>query len=186
MFESIETPTFIESLFWFCALSGSALFIIKSFFSFNAGIDFSESVGEDDSGSLFKIFSIHSIAGFLMIFGWTGLAAYKQFHLPRIQSFIFAFLLGCLMLFVIYYLFKGAGKLISRGSLFSAQLTVGKAGIVYHRIPVDGVGKIQVVVSGFLHEIYAKTNVLQEIPSFSQIRILAVVDENCVLVEPFP
>jgi hypothetical protein len=187
MLELISPSSFLESFFWFCALLGSFLFIIKSLLLLSAvSIDFSESLETDESDSFFKIFSIHSFSGFLMIFGWTGLAFFKQFHFPRIHSFLLAFLLGCLMLLIVYYLFKGARQLISRGSLFSVDQTIGKTGIVYHRIPVDGIGKIQVVIDGFLHEIYATTYPGQEIPSFSQVHVLAVVDNSCVLVEPLP
>lgn len=188
MLETISHFLILESCFWFCALLGSLLFLFKSLFSFLPlfSSETIEEASENQSETLFKVLSIHSITGFLMVFGWTGLAGLHQFGLSTGQAVLVACVCGCMMLLLVCYLFKGARKLVSHGAVFSISQTVGKTGVVYQRIPSRGVGKIHLSIDGFFYEVDAIVQGFQEVPSFAQIEVIDTLDENCVIVKPFP
>ncbi len=66
-----------DSLYWFCAIAGTGLFIIQFAITLFFG-DLDEGSAEIDSGD-FKWLSKQAITGFLMKFGWAGLACRKEF-----------------------------------------------------------------------------------------------------------
>ena len=68
-------------------------------------IDISDIDGHDTEVA-FKALSLTSISAFVMMFGWGGLAAYKEYFFNSSLSILFATIVGIISLFATAYLFK--------------------------------------------------------------------------------
>jgi hypothetical protein len=171
----------LVSIYWFFALLGSGLFVIQFALSlFGGAIDDLDDSGEMDGK--FKFLSKQALTGFLMMFGWVGLTCQKEFLLSGFHTVWIAFAFGCLAMFITALLFHGAKKLQSPGTIFRIEDAVGLEAVIYQRIPKGGVGKVTVSVSQFTHEIDAIA--LEELDSFTSVRIIKKADEKTVLVAP--
>jgi len=182
---------YIEKLYWFFAISGTFFFFLKSLMSVFTSFgdepmldDLGSEVSHDlsDSNQAFKTISIHSLTGFFMMFGWVGLACYKQYMLSSGLSSLIAFFAGWVMMMLISLIFKIAGSFVSQGSRFSLDMIKGKTAMVYHRIPSKGTGKIQISVDGLLREVPAISYMGKEIPSFTTVEVFQVLGDNTVSV----
>lgn len=180
----------MDTLFWIAALTGTIAFGLKLLLSFFGGAEVAElgdvETNGTDHGSdnAFKLISIHSLTGFFMMFGWAGLACYKQYALPAPLSLLLATAVGVFMMFAAAYMFKIAGLAASPGTTFRTEELVGRRATVYHKIPAAGAGKIQITVNGYLREVRAVAANGQEIASFSEVIIVKVLDETTVSVNP--
>lgn len=134
------------------------------------------------SDAAFKLLSIHSLTGFFMIFGWIGLAAYKQFSLGVIISIVLALAAGLFTMYITAWMFKLVVQLSSRGKPFSVKDAVGQDATVYSRIPKDGRGKIQLPYEGITRYIEAVSDEGTEIDSFKNVRIVRAMDARTVSV----
>lgn len=181
-----------DHLFWFCALVGTLLFFIQFFLTL---FGFSSHVGCEMDGMMdhghdavdvteIKWLSMQTVTGFLMMFGWSALTCRKEFELGLFLTFLFSLLVGIFSIFVLYFLSKKARGLESPGSLFSIEEAIGKEAVVYQRIPPEGTGKVLLTLKESYYEIDAISQLEDEIPSFSRVRILEKIDENTVLVTP--
>ncbi|MEM1282385.1 MAG: hypothetical protein AAGG81_02400, partial [Chlamydiota bacterium] len=132
----------------------------------------------------FKVFSTHSLTGFFMMFGWVGLACYKQYGISSTLSILVASVSGVLMMVVTVYLFKLAALLVSSGTKFHIEESLGRRATVYQKIPASGVGKIQITVNGYQREICAVSENHQEIGSFTEVTVKKVIDNQMVAVMP--
>src|SRR5437868_6561442 len=160
-----ESP---DLVFWGSALFGTVLFLLRLCATIIGGVtdefgdvdDFAVEDGDahhSATGS-FKLFTLHSISGFFMMFGWVGLACIKQLGYSHQASMMFAILAGIVTMVLTALIFKGALMLVSAGTRFDIKKTVGLVGTVYHHIPHDGQGKIQLVVDGVTREILAQSS----------------------------
>lgn len=172
--------SYIDTFFWFFALAGTFLFLLRFLLMF---VGFGESFEHDQHADAdFKMLSIHSMTGFFMMFGWTGLAALHQFHLPIQWASLVAFGCGLFCIVVLRQLFRSAHRLVSHGRDLNFNDAVGKCGHVYQRIPAKGTGKIIVTYGGFQHEMEAISAHAQEIPSFTQIEVVRILDGRKAVV----
>lgn len=168
-----------DDLFWFCALSGSGLFLIQ-FVLFFIGAD-----TEDDSSSQnFKWLSKQTITGFLMMFGWVGLACKRELGFSPLFSTAIAIGFGTLAMIVTAAIFNFARKLRSTGTVFRLQDAIGKEASVYQRIPKGSAGKISLSLHEMTHEIDAISLNGEEIDSFTQVQIIKKADDRTVVVIP--
>lgn len=135
-----------------------------------------------DSFFSFKILTLHSLSGFLLMFGWVGLACTVQLGFSYLFSLLIATACGVGMAIFTTYLIKGALLLESAGSTFSIQKTIGLTGYVYQRITADGYGKIHVIVDNISRELLAQSHQKNDIESFALIKIIAALDEETVEV----
>jgi len=168
-----------DYLFWFCALAGSGMFVIQ-FILFFAGL----SIDDDSSSQDFKWISKQALTGFLMMFGWVGLACKKELGLTPLYSMALAVGAGVLSMIVTGAIFNFARKLRSTGSIFQLQDAIGKEASVYQRIPKGGAGKISVSLNEMTHEIDAISHDGEEVDSFTQVQIIKKADERTVIVVP--
>lgn len=179
---SISSLITNETFFWFCALSGTGLFLIQLLLNF-IGLD-----GGDDSGLMdaltLKWLSKQTITSFLMMFGWVALTCQKEFGLQGFALIGTALLAGLSSVFITALIFKMAKKLQSPGTVFNIENALGKEAIVYQRIPAEGLGKISLSLQDMTHEIDAISMTKQELPSFSYVHIVKKLDEKTVLVTP--
>jgi membrane protein implicated in regulation of membrane protease activity len=174
-----------DPIFWFCALSGSFLFVIQFLMSFLGdspdGID--DGGGEIDSGKL-KWLSKQATTGFLMMFGWVGLTCRKEFDLPHFATILIAFAAGCFAIFATALIFNGAKKLRSAGTVFRIEDVIGKEATVYQRIAKGGIGKISLSLHDITYEVDAMSHLDEEIASFTQVHVIKKSDDKTVFVVP--
>lgn len=177
----------IQQVFWGISIVFSVLFVIQFVLSL-IGLDFDGDAdgdfgGADGMDADFALFSVRSIIAFFTFFGWTGIAA-LNYGVGSTLSVLFATLSGFSAMFVVAYLFYLFIKLQSSGTL-KLENALGELGQVYLVIPGDktGTGKVQMKVQGSLRELDAITDG-QTIPTGSPIRVIDVLEDGMLLVEP--
>ena len=190
MFDNMDS---YQIAFWICAISGSVFFVLKALMSIMAGLDHGLDVntaehefgheGSDGSDAAFKVVSINSLTGFVMMFGWMGLASYEQFGLSAPVSLLIALLAGLLALYITGAIFQAASKLTDPGAQFRLHDALGATATVYQRIPASGKGQIQMSLAGMTREIEAVSEHGIDIPSNDSVKIVKIVDSNTVSVE---
>ncbi|MDE3055946.1 MAG: hypothetical protein KGI80_04565 [Verrucomicrobiota bacterium] len=171
-----------DPVFWFCALSGTAFFALQLLLSLFGVGDVLGDEGEELPIGEIQWFSKRTVTGFLMMFGWIGLTCKKEFDLPVSGAVLIAFVGGVLALFLIGYLLRLAQKLKSPGSVFRIEEAVGKEATVYHRIPVEGSGKVTLSLNNLSYEVDAISQNTQEIPAFTRVHVLKKIDHKTVMV----
>ena len=192
----------VEEVFLLCAVGGTLFFALRVALLLLGGFsvgeldlngdgvvdaqELSAGYGSAETDVAFKLFSLNSISSFLLMFGWVGLAAHRQYQLGDTLSLLAAILGGLLLMGLTAYLFILARKLTSRGSEFSLEKTVGKTATVYLRIPPGGRGKIHISINGLLHELDAEldkqSGEQSTIASFSPVLITKVAGPSLVQV----
>jgi len=203
----------LESIFWFSAIAGTTFFVIRMMMMIFMGFGHSDIDGEighdvadvdhgmdhgdseiseghdagfdhaDSPDVAFKLLSINTLTAFTMMFGWIGLSSKKQFLLGNGIALLLATAVGVVSMVIIGYMFKYSMKLTSRGERFLLEETYGDIAKVYLKIPKGGTGKIQITVNGMLREIDAVSENGEEIASFTEVKIVEVVDSNTVAVK---
>lgn len=171
-----------ESLYWFCALSGSGMFLIQFLMSLLGSADSDQLEAGNFDTVRVNWLSKQAISGFLMMFGWTSLTCYNQFNLSGAMTLAVATTAGIFTVLVTGLLFKMTKKLHSSGTLFSLEDAIGKEAIVYQRIPRGGAGKISISLHHLTHEIDAFSLNDEEIPSFAPVKVIRKASDNVVIV----
>lgn len=179
-----------DSFFWFCALAGSGMFFIQFMINILGGTDQdSFDVGDTTDANSnsadfrkFKWFSMQTLTGFLMMFGWTAITCQSEFGLKNLPTIGFSISAGVLAAFIIRSIFKYAKKLQSYGSPYRIEDAIGKEAYVYQSIPKDGIGKISISLHNFTHEIDAISHNSEALPSFTRVKIIEKKNNNTVIV----
>jgi len=168
----------IESVFWTAAIGGSLFFLLRTFLMFfGPVVDLSHDSFDQD----FKIFSIYTLTGFFMMFGWFGLAGVYQFGFSIALALFSASIAGLFMILVVRFIFQGVKKLVSAGGKYILEEVIGKTGTVHQQISSKKTGKVQVVLGGMIREVPA-LSVKGEIASFTKVKILRA-DGDLLIVE---
>lgn len=170
-----------DTLFWFCALAGSGMFLIQFALNF-IGLDAED--GDQGSTHNFKWLSKQAVTGFLMMFGWIGLACKKELGYSPYASTLIAVAAGIGAMLITGSIFKLTRKLRSSGTVFRIEEAVGKEASVYQRIPKGGVGKVSISLQDIAHELDAISLDGEEVASFSQVQVVKKADERTVVVVP--
>lgn len=173
-------------VFWFCALVGSGMFFIQfalNFFGGDSHHHADDGGSETDSGN-FKWLSKQAIIGFVMMFGWTGLACIKEFELSRSLSITISLSAGIITTFITGALFSGAKKLGSSGNVFKIEDVIGKEATVYQRIPKNGIGKISISFHNLSYEIDAISLSNEELSSFIKVQVIKKSGNGTAVVVP--
>ena len=173
-------------IFWICALVGSGMFLIQFALNFLGGdVDHHADAGgsEIDSGD-FKWLSKQAIVGFVMMFGWTGLACVKEFELSSVLCITISLSAGIITIFITGSLFRGAKKLVSSGNVFKIEDVIGKEATVYQRIPKNGIGKISISYQNLSYEIDAISLPNEELSSFTKVQVIKKSDNETAVVVP--
>lgn len=179
------------ALFWICAVAGTTLFALRMLAAMFGGLfhiddtehgtaDFYDDAHHDIPS--FKIFTLHSLAGFLMIFGWTGLGCATQYEFSPLTALAYASLAGTCMLLITAWLMRQVMRLEGPGTVFSIDKAVGLTATVYQEIPAQGLGKIQITIDNVTRELQARSDDGITIPSFTAIKVVRVIDRETVEV----
>ncbi len=185
------------SVFWFCALAGTGMFLIQFALNMSGLVDHDHFDMSDTSFQnhhqididpadirKFKWLSMQTITGFLMVFGWAAITCQSEFALQTSTTIGVSLAAGILAALVIRFVFRIAKKLMSSGDVFQIEETIGKEAYVYQRIPKGGVGKISMTLQNFTHEINAISRHREELSSFVRVKIIGKIDNNTVVVTP--
>lgn len=182
------------SIFWFCALAGSGMFLIQFIINifgiadhdnFDTSDVVSDNAGHDSADARkLKWLSMQTITGFLMMFGWTAITCQNEFGLQNTITIGISLAAGIFAALVIRSIFKLAKKLRSSGSIYRIEDAIGKEGYVYQSIPKGGKGKISMSLQHFTHEIDAVSHHHEDLPSFMRVKIIEKSDDKTVVVTP--
>lgn len=185
-----ETP---DIVFWASAIFGTTLFFMRLCMVMIGGLGDEWVDGDDvviDGGDdhhhqtgSFKLFTMHSLSGFFMMFGWIGLACTKQLACTQQGSVLYALLAGGVTMVLTALIFKWSQLLVSKGSCFTIEKTVGLVGTVYQRIASNEPGKVQIVVDGITRELLALSCDGSDIESFHMVCVVKVLDYETVMVQ---
>ena len=175
------------------AIIGTVLYLIKLvllIFAGDAGdADFTETDvdfdGHLDGSETFTLLSVQSILAFLMGTGWIGVAAIEEWDLTNIQAALAAGGFGLfLMVGNAFLMFKVRG-LNKPQNTFDIKSCVGQTGKAYINIPPkgEGLGQVEINVSGRQQILQAINNTTKAIPAFSQVRVKEVDAKGTIIVE---
>jgi len=194
-----------QHVFWIISIIFSCLFVIifgLSIVGLGADADADVDVDVDadievtgdmtidhDSGHDFSVdkefsaFSIRSIIAFFTFFGWTGVYLLGQGHSVG-TSVLFGLLAGSASMFVVSYMIYQFARMEKSGTV-NVLDALDNMGEVYLSIPqnLEGKGKVHIIVDGSLHEFEAETKGVP-IPTGSQVRVVDILDDDILLVEP--
>lgn len=184
-------------MYWGIAIFASIVFVIQTTMSFvgmgdvdgagaDADIDFDgtpDTDSLDDAGSM-HLLSIRNMFYFLLGFGWSGISFWNTIPNHFLLAVV-AILVGCAFVALFVVLFRSMMKLQSNGA-FRIGDAIGKVCDVYLRIPAscEGLGKVQVSFNGSVQELDARTWHDQPIPSGAKVRVIRVIDNKILEVEP--
>ncbi|MGH8048007.1 MAG: hypothetical protein ACREKL_12265 [Chthoniobacterales bacterium] len=128
-------------------------------------------------------FSLRSIVGFFVGFGWIGVIAYKS-GWGVAGATAAAFASGAIMMSAIYLLIRLLYRAKSSGNL-RMENAVGKTGRVYLSIPANGAtgGQVQITFQSGMHTMPALTKGSEPIPTGSAVVVREVIPPETLLVE---
>ena len=150
-----------------------------------------------DTDVSFDFISIQSILAFLMGFGWVGLACFVQFKLSTLISFIAAFVLGLIFMFLSAYLmFLVLGlifmflsaylmfliKKLDKRVKINLEDFVGTVGRAYTAFKPQGEGQIEITINEQLSVIEAFNMTDEEIHAFMPVKIEKVENNKIFIV----
>lgn len=186
MFDSFTAMETMHQVYWIAAIVASVVFIIQAIgiiVGFDSDSDFDGGDADFDAEG-FSLVSFKTIVCFVLGFGWTGVLFYDSFGNSATLG-VLAVLVGLVFMALIAFLLRQVMKL-SQDNSFRAAKAIGKDAEVYLRIPAakSAAGKVTVSVDGTLHELEAVTELPDSIPTGTQVRIIDVVGEDTVIVEP--
>lgn len=173
----LASLNFFEKIYLICAILGGGFFLLRTILMFagfgdtdtdvdvdSADVDFTNidhdggqledfdhgdhgHQGDADGG--LKLLTIQGITAFIMMFGLTGFAFSRTSFFGAIVTIILSTAVG---LFGMWLIAKGFSLMRSLQSTGNMRIydAIGEEGTVYLTIPADGVGKIQIVISGRL------------------------------------
>lgn len=172
-----------HKIFYTIALATSALLVIQlvlSFFGFDGDAD-ADFDGDHGGGG---VFSIRAVTGFFTGFGWGGVAALES-GVGLAGSILIALVSGGGLMAAIVLLMRGVYALRYEGNL-DYRNAIGVAGSAYIPVPaaMSGPGQVQVEVQGRLCVVRAFTRSPIPIPGRARVRVVEVLDQGTLLVEP--
>lgn len=166
-------------VFYGIALLSSALLVVQLVLML-LGLDV-DGLDDADAGG---VLSIRAVVAFFLGFGWAGVAAIRS-GLSLFPTLIIStgvgglFMGGVLLLMRMLYGLRYSGTLDYKNA-------IGNVGSVYLKIPagMKSPGQVEVMVQGRLMVVQALTRSGEDLTRDTRIRVVDVVDQNTLLVEP--
>ena len=188
MFDQLTTGLAL----WFSipAFVGTLVFVIRLGLMFIGGeadsdIDLDADVGgeiEADPGHGLQIFSLSTIASFLMGFGWAGLIGFTALDLSVTISALLGLGGGAALVWLITILLKAVYDLQSSGNV-SMEQAMGMEGAVYLTVPGgdSGRGRVRVVINETA-KIYDAVTEGEALERNARVRVAAVNADRTLTV----
>lgn len=173
-----------HKVFYAIAIATSGLLVLQLIASF-FGLDADGDADFDaDHGGGGGVFSIRAITGFFTGFGWGGVAALES-GLGLGVSILVALGSGGALMAAIVLLMRSVYALSYEGTL-DYRNAIGVTGSAYIPVPaaMSGPGQVEVEVQGRLCVIQAFTRSPARIPTRARIRVVDLLDQQTLLVEP--
>lgn len=210
MIDFITNLTIVEKVFFFCAVAGGAIFLIRFvlllFGGFgdvdmetDAAVDMDADIGDVDAGDAgldvdgaggldaggtasFHLLSIQGVTGFFMMFGLVGLTMTRQSGFGDAISIAGATCAGFATMLIIAKVYSVMRLLQSSGTL-NLRNAIGKEGTVYLTIPAEGTGKVRIVIQDGLKVFDAISSDKKEIKTDERITVMKIVGGNVLVVK---
>jgi hypothetical protein len=138
----------------------------------------------DAHGDGLSIISIRTLTAFFIGFGWSGaLAVRKGFQ--TLGAVFIAFLVGLFFMAIVYALILAVYRLRVSGTV-NYKNAIGQVGDVYVTVPAreSSSGQVQVMVQGRMRVVSAFTKAGSDLLGGSKIKVVGLIDERTLLVEP--
>lgn len=137
---------------------------------------------KSQSTQTFSLISLQSIVGFLMGFGWGGIAAFRGFNWTWWQAVIAGVLCGAFMVYLLAMTFRTMYALASSGNI-ELWTTVGSEGEVYSNVPGvgQGMGKVKLVISS-RQRMFNAVAAEEALDTRTRVKVVRVNPDNTVTV----
>ena len=178
-----------QQIFALVGIGSTVILVIQTVmllfgFGNDSDADFDDVDADLSDGDGLALFTIKGIVAMLCVTGWTGVI-FLGTDMPRVLSFILAFVCGFATLVFMAYAMKFISKLQSSGNIDIGN-AVGKVGQVYIPIKPNGssAGKVNITVQGQYSEFSAITTADHILATGSYVRVVAVDEAGTLVVEP--
>jgi len=175
------------------AIFGTAVFVVRLVLMLVGGAGLADAdvdathvpdATHPDPTGAFKALSFQSIIAFAMGFGWAGLAGLHGFKWGIGAAILLGLGGGLVMVWLLASLLRGMYELNSSGNI-APESAIGAEGRVYASIPERGGGSGQVkVIVKERQRIYNAVSQGPACPTTTRVRIVGVLDERTLTVEP--
>jgi membrane protein implicated in regulation of membrane protease activity len=185
----------LQTVFVVCAVVGGVLFAFRLILQFmGADTDVAEMPDDIPDGSAlgdgaladsdvsFRIISFQGVMSFLLMFGVVGLCMPRDTANHDVRAVVLAVGAGVATMVIQARIMTFLLRLQQSGTLKMAD-AIGKVGTVYLSIPVEGTGKVQIVVGSSLRIFDATAKGREEIPTGERIRVVELAGGSTVIVE---
>ena len=135
--------------------------------------------GDVDAG--LRLLTLQGLTAFIMMFGLTGFAISRSSVIGSIFTIAIGILVG---LFAMWLVAKGFQLMRSLQSSGTMQIydAIGEEGTVYLTIPAEGIGKIQINVSGRLMVMDAVSQDKVEVKTGERARVSEISTDGMLMV----
>ncbi|MBD5402688.1 hypothetical protein HDR58_07820 [bacterium] len=177
--ESVLNVENVWKIYYYIALFATILFLLKLIIFTVVGGDSEVSTDfttETDTDISFNFVSFQSLVSFFMGFGWMGYGCLRQFESSLWSAFIAAFLMGVVFMLgsaFLMFMTKKLEKNVSKDK----QTAVKQIGRAYTNFEPNGLGQIEVEISGQLSVVKASNSTDQKINAFDLIRVVKVEND---------
>jgi hypothetical protein len=130
------------------------------------------------------VVSIRTITAFFFGFGWSGALGIREGFSTLVATLI-AFVVGIAFMAIVYSLMRLIYSLRASGTV-NYRNAIGVVGDVYVTVPAkqSGAGQVQITVQGRMRVVAALTRADHDLTGGSKIKVVELVDERTLLVEP--
>jgi membrane protein implicated in regulation of membrane protease activity len=181
--------TGLVTTFWYIAVPSTILFsliMVGSFFGFGDDVDGVEGLDADadfddvdDVDGGFPIFTFRNFLAFFTFFSWGGIVSLDAGASPG-WSIAIGTLSGLIMVGIIIGMFFVFNKLRSDNTGKLSD-TIGTDGTIYLTIPKEGMGKVNVLISGAQRTEDAISHGGVEIKTGSRVKVTGTSGTNLVV-----
>lgn len=187
MFDFVNEMSNMDQILWYIGFGSTVFFVGQLSLMFIGGdSDASSDTGDDvdggDDASSFKILTLKNIVGFLIGFGWGGLALHIDGGMSESATLIGATLIGIGIMFLYSTVFWLMFKLHSPNEE-TLDDAIGNTGKVYLGIPAGGTGKVTLTVNGRVSTMNAIAENGVAIDTHAQVEVVRVLNSELVVKE---
>jgi membrane protein implicated in regulation of membrane protease activity len=173
----------VMKFFYAVAFTSTTILVIQTILMF-MGMDADTDLDIDDGSGDVSLLSVRTITAFLVGLGWMG-AILTDFGWSLIITLPVALFIGFILMMFVFWFMRFLHSMRESGNMDYAY-AIGETGTVYLPIPPNKkkAGKVQITIQGRLTVVDAFTNEDTRIENRVKVRVLDVVGENALLVEP--
>lgn len=177
-------------ILWAVTLSASLIFVIQTVLTFigaagDVDTDFdADSDIPDGEGTGMGLLTFRNFVNFCLGFGWAAILLHDSIASTGLLLVV-SMLVGVVLVFLVMMLFKWLSSMQESGNIDLSKAAVGSEGKVYLTIPAarSGAGKVQININNSVRE-YAALTDGDALPTGRQIRVVEVIGNDTLLVEP--